>query len=119
MSCGSGSAGRKSNMEEVQDELVHRLTLGRSAQKKFQVPSRSNSGNLPAPGITYDSPPDEVKAWLEAKGFSPVTISSLGVLTGAQLFSLNKEELKTVCPDDGGRVFSQVTVQKAALEVFF
>lgn len=45
------------------------------------------------------------------------TISSLGVLTGAQLFSLNKEELKTVCPDDGARVFSQVTVQKAALEV--
>uniref|UniRef100_A0A3B5LV57 Epidermal growth factor receptor kinase substrate 8-like protein 1 n=1 Tax=Xiphophorus couchianus TaxID=32473 RepID=A0A3B5LV57_9TELE len=114
--CGSGSAGRKSNMEEVQDELVHRLTLGRSAQKKFQVPSQSNSGNLPAPGITYDSPPDEVKTWLESKGFSPVTISSLGVLTGAQLFSLNKEELKTVCPDDGGRVFSQVTVQKAALE---
>ncbi|XP_027899576.1 epidermal growth factor receptor kinase substrate 8a isoform X5 [Xiphophorus couchianus] len=107
---------RKSNMEEVQDELVHRLTLGRSAQKKFQVPSQSNSGNLPAPGITYDSPPDEVKTWLESKGFSPVTISSLGVLTGAQLFSLNKEELKTVCPDDGGRVFSQVTVQKAALE---
>ncbi|XP_014878789.1 epidermal growth factor receptor kinase substrate 8 isoform X7 [Poecilia latipinna] len=116
----AAAAGRrKSNMEEVQDELVHRLTLGRSTQKKFQVPSRSNSGNLPAPGITYDSPPHEVKAWLEAKGFSPVTISSLGVLTGAQLFSLNKEELKTVCPDDGGRVFSQVTVQKAALEVFF
>lgn len=45
------------------------------------------------------------------------TITSLGVLTGAQLFSLNKEELKTVCPDDGARVFSQVTVQKAALEV--
>lgn len=45
------------------------------------------------------------------------TITSLGVLTGAQLFSLNKDELKTVCPDDGARVFSQVTVQKAALEV--
>ncbi|XP_041819933.1 epidermal growth factor receptor kinase substrate 8a [Chelmon rostratus] len=105
---------RKSNMEEVQDELMHRLTLGRSAQKKFQVPSRSSS--LPSVSITYDSSPDDVKAWLEAKGFSPVTITSLGVLTGAQLFSLNKEELKTVCPDDGARVFSQVTVQKAALE---
>ncbi|XP_022611545.1 epidermal growth factor receptor kinase substrate 8 [Seriola dumerili] len=107
---------RKSNMEEVQDELMHRLTLGRSAQKKFQVPSRSNSSSLPSVNITYDSSPDDVRAWLEAKGFSPVTITSLGVLTGAQLFSLNKEELKTVCPDDGARVYSQVTVQKAALE---
>lgn len=45
------------------------------------------------------------------------TINRLGVLTGAQLFSLNKEELKSVCPDDGARVYSQVTVQKAAVEV--
>ncbi|XP_067110441.1 LOW QUALITY PROTEIN: epidermal growth factor receptor kinase substrate 8a [Osmerus mordax] len=106
---------RKSNMEEVQDELMHRLTLGRSAQKKFQAPPRSTS-LPPTVNITYDSSPDEVKSWLELKGFSAVTINSLGVLTGAQLFSLNKEELKTVCPDDGARVFSQITVQKAALE---
>uniref|UniRef100_A0A7N6BNP1 Epidermal growth factor receptor kinase substrate 8-like protein 1 n=1 Tax=Anabas testudineus TaxID=64144 RepID=A0A7N6BNP1_ANATE len=110
------TAGRKSNMEEVQDELMHRLTLGRSAQKKLPAPPRSNS-NLPSISITYDSSPEDVRTWLEAKGFSPVTITSLGVLTGAQLFSLNKEELKTVCPDDGARVYSQVTVQKAALEV--
>ncbi|TDG96454.1 hypothetical protein EPR50_G00228450 [Perca flavescens] len=106
---------RKSNMEEVQDELMHRLTLGRSAQKKIPVSSRGG-GSLPSNSISYDSSPADVKAWLTAKGFSPVTITSLGVLTGAQLFSLNKEELKTVCPDDGARVFSQVTVQKAALE---
>lgn len=106
---------RKSNMEEVQDELMHRLTLGRSAQKKFQGSTRGGS-EPPSNSISYDSSPDHVRAWLEAKGFSPVTITSLGVLTGAQLFSLNKEELKTVCPDDGARVFSQVTVQKAALE---
>ncbi|XP_068611260.1 epidermal growth factor receptor kinase substrate 8a [Brachionichthys hirsutus] len=107
---------RKSNMEEVQDELMHRLTLGRSARKNIQAPPRSGSGSQPAASITYDSSPGDVSAWLEAKGFSPVATSSLGVLTGAQLFSLNKEELKTVCPDDGARVFSQVTVQKAALE---
>ncbi|TTD62574.1 Epidermal growth factor receptor kinase substrate 8 [Bagarius yarrelli] len=105
---------RKSNMEEVQDELVHRLTLGRSAQKKFQAPPRSTT-QLTA-NITYDSTPEEVKAWLEVKGFSAVTVNSLGVLTGAQLFSLSKDELKTVCPDDGARVYSQVTVQKSALE---
>lgn len=56
-------------MEEVQDELMHRLTLGRSAQKKFPVSTR---GGLPSNSITYDSSPEDVKAWLEAKGFSPV-----------------------------------------------
>uniref|UniRef100_A0A3B3RCC7 Epidermal growth factor receptor kinase substrate 8-like protein 1 n=1 Tax=Paramormyrops kingsleyae TaxID=1676925 RepID=A0A3B3RCC7_9TELE len=106
---------RKSNMEEVQDELMHRLTLGRSAQKKIQIPPRSCPAA--ATSLTYDSGPEEVHGWLQVKGFSPVTINSLGVLTGAQLFSLSKEELKTVCPDDGARVYSQVTVQKAALEV--
>lgn len=105
---------RKSNMEEVQDELMYRLTLGRSAQKRIQTPSRSSS--QPALSISYDSTPEQVKAWLTLKGFSTATVSSLGVLTGAQLFSLNKDELKTVCPDDGARVFSQISVQKAALE---
>ncbi|NXC49694.1 EPS8 kinase, partial [Penelope pileata] len=103
---------RKSQMEEVQDELVHRLTIGRStAQKKFHVPRP----NIPVVNITYDSSPEDVKAWLQSKGFNPVTVNSLGVLTGAQLFSLNKEELRTVCPE-GSRVYSQITVQKSALE---
>ncbi|XP_048158462.1 epidermal growth factor receptor kinase substrate 8 isoform X1 [Corvus hawaiiensis] len=103
---------RKSQMEEVQDELVHRLTIGRSAaQRKFHVPRP----NIPVVNITYDSSPEDVKAWLQSKGFNSVTVNSLGVLTGAQLFSLNKEELRTVCPE-GSRVYSQITVQKSALE---
>lgn len=57
-------------MEEVQDELLHRLTLGRSAQKKIPLPPRG--GSLPSVSITYDSSPDDVRGWLEAKGFSPV-----------------------------------------------
>ncbi|XP_042529415.1 LOW QUALITY PROTEIN: epidermal growth factor receptor kinase substrate 8 [Dipodomys spectabilis] len=103
---------RKSQMEEVQDELLQRLTIGRSAaQKKFHVPRQS----APAVHITPESAPGLVRAWLQSKGFAPATVSSLGVLNGAQLFSLNKEELRAVCPE-GARVFNQVTVQKAALE---
>lgn len=45
------------------------------------------------------------------------TIQSLGILTGAQLFSLNKEELCTVLPEEGARVYSQIMVQKSILEV--
>ncbi|XP_075066951.1 epidermal growth factor receptor kinase substrate 8 isoform X2 [Mixophyes fleayi] len=103
---------RKSQMEEVQDELVHRLTIGRSAaQRKFTIPRQ----NAPAVNISYSSSTEDVKLWLQAKGFNSVTITSLGVLTGAQLFSLTKDELTTVCPE-GPRVYNQVTVQKATLE---
>lgn len=41
----------------------------------------------------------------------------LGILTGAQLFSLNREELKKVCGDEGNRVYSKITVEKNQLEV--
>lgn len=44
-------------------------------------------------------------------------MEALGVLTGAQIFSLQKEEFRAVSPEEGARVYSQVTVQRALLEV--
>lgn len=97
----------------VNDELLQRLTNGKTnLNKPLNIP-RSAETTVP---LDYHSPPDEVAEWLRGKGFSEPTVTCLGVLTGAQLFSLNKEELRAVIPDEGARVYSQLTVQKALLE---
>ncbi|XP_046539922.1 epidermal growth factor receptor kinase substrate 8-like protein 1 [Equus quagga] len=100
-----------SQMLSVNEELQARLAQGRSS------PSRAASGpRAPEPQLSPRSGASEVRAWLQAKGFSSGTVDALGVLTGAQLFSLQKEELRAVSPEEGARVYSQVTVQRALLE---
>ncbi|XP_026180185.1 epidermal growth factor receptor kinase substrate 8-like protein 1a isoform X2 [Mastacembelus armatus] len=96
----------------MNDELLQRLAGKRGSGHPLVVPRTAD----PTATLNYQSPPDEVKAWLTGKGFSPQTIQSLGDLTGAQLFSLNKRELCTVSPEGGARVYSQLMVQKSILE---
>lgn len=101
------------HMDEVNDELLKKISHFKAQpQRHFRV-ERSHPVRLP---LTYESGPMEVRAWLEAKAFSARIVDSLGILTGAQLFSLNKDELKKVCGEEGSRVYSQLTVQKAVLE---
>lgn len=97
----------------VNDELLQRLANGRPGSVRPLVIPRTADTLAP---LHFHSPPSEVEAWLSAKGFSLQTVQSLGILTGAQLFSLNKEELRSVSPEDGVRVYSQIMVQKALLE---
>ncbi|KAM6159348.1 LOW QUALITY PROTEIN: epidermal growth factor receptor kinase substrate 8-like protein 2 [Rhynchocyon petersi] len=101
------------HMDEVNDELIKKISnIKAQPQRNFRV-ERSQPVHLP---LTFESDPEQVRAWLEAKAFSRRTVDHLGILTGAQLFSLNKEELKKVCGEEGIRVYSQLTVQKAFLE---
>ncbi|XP_017273994.1 epidermal growth factor receptor kinase substrate 8-like protein 1 isoform X2 [Kryptolebias marmoratus] len=109
----SSVADETDRVTMVNDELLQRLTNGKTSLSKPLVIHRSAETSVP---LNYHSPPEEVAEWLRGKGFSEPTVSCLGVLTGAQLFSLNKEELRAVIPDEGARVYSQLTVQKALLE---
>ncbi|XP_060031745.1 epidermal growth factor receptor kinase substrate 8-like protein 1 isoform X2 [Erinaceus europaeus] len=98
-------------MLSISEELQARLAQGRAG------PSRSGPGpRAPEPQLSPRSDASEVRAWLQAKGFGPGTLAALGVLTGAQLFALQKEELRAVSPEEGSRVYSQVAVQRALLE---
>ncbi|XP_067396631.1 epidermal growth factor receptor kinase substrate 8-like protein 2 isoform X2 [Emydura macquarii macquarii] len=101
------------HMDEVNDELLKKIT-----NSKVQLPQRNfkveKTQQVLVP-LTFESSAEEVKAWLEANSFSKSTVDHLGILTGAQLFSLNKEELKKVCYE-GARVYSKITVQKSFLE---
>lgn len=100
------------NMDELNDELLKKLTTQQGPKRNFAAP-KAQQVHVP---LSFESEPEEVKAWLEAKGFSKPTSGQLGILNGAQLFSLNKEELKKVCGEEGARVYSQLAVQKSQLE---
>ncbi|GAA6222866.1 epidermal growth factor receptor kinase substrate 8-like protein 3 [Lates japonicus] len=67
--------------------------------------------------VTLDmsSSPAEVRAWLQHKGFSKITVTSLGVLSGSLLLGMTKDEIRTVCPEEGSKVFFQLQGVKAAI----
>uniref|UniRef100_A0A8C7ECW6 Epidermal growth factor receptor kinase substrate 8-like protein 2 n=1 Tax=Nothoprocta perdicaria TaxID=30464 RepID=A0A8C7ECW6_NOTPE len=101
-------------MDELNDELLKKIT-----NSKIHPPTRNFKVEKPQQvlvPLTFESSAEEVKAWLEAKSFSKGTVDHLGILTGAQLFSLNRDELKKVCGDEGNRVYSKITVEKNQLE---
>ncbi|XP_015272042.1 PREDICTED: epidermal growth factor receptor kinase substrate 8-like protein 2 [Gekko japonicus] len=102
------------HMDEVNDELLKKITniKVQPPQRNFKV-EKAQQVHVP---LTFESSAEEVRAWLEANSFSKGTVDHLGILTGAQLFSLNKEELKKVCGEEGARVYSKITVQKSLLE---
>ncbi|KAG7334804.1 hypothetical protein KOW79_001400 [Hemibagrus wyckioides] len=97
----------------MNNELAQRLANGRPGSVRPLVINKASDTTVP---LNYHSPPAEVQDWLRGKGFSDETVNSLGVLDGAQLFSLSKEELCKVSPLEGARVYSQIMVQKAQLE---
>ncbi|KAJ8017231.1 hypothetical protein DPEC_G00015660 [Dallia pectoralis] len=67
------------------------------------------------PSLNMKSRPADVKAWLEYKGFSKITVRSLSVLSGDLLLGMSKDDLRVVCPEEGSRVFFQLQAIKSSI----
>uniref|UniRef100_H2ZNN7 SH3 domain-containing protein n=1 Tax=Ciona savignyi TaxID=51511 RepID=H2ZNN7_CIOSA len=98
---------RLNSSSDLHEELRQRV----SSQKprNFKLPKKT------AMILSKESSVEDVKSWLSSHGFSSLTIDSLSVLDGAQIFSLTKDELKMICDEEGSRVHSQLLVQKSML----
>ncbi|XP_037106914.1 epidermal growth factor receptor kinase substrate 8-like protein 3 [Syngnathus acus] len=93
---------------EGEEGFVPNNVLTENENKADDVPIES------IPVLSKKSKPPEVKAWLEHMGFTKITVRCLAVLSGSMLLSMTREELKTVCPEEGGRVFFQLQAVRSA-----
>ncbi|XP_031824566.1 epidermal growth factor receptor kinase substrate 8-like protein 3 [Sarcophilus harrisii] len=69
------------------------------------------------PILRPSSKPQEVMDWLQAQNFSPITVKSLGVLTGNQLLHMQPRELRLVCPEDAPQIQARLEEMKMLLGV--
>ncbi|XP_070585120.1 epidermal growth factor receptor kinase substrate 8-like protein 1 isoform X2 [Erythrolamprus reginae] len=104
---------KKDQFTMVNEELVMRLANGTNGGSKALHIPRTLDTDVP---LDYNSNSDQVRTWLEAKGFNPLIVNALGILNGAQLLALQKDELRAISSEEGPRVYSQVTIQKALLK---
>ncbi|XP_072238307.1 epidermal growth factor receptor kinase substrate 8-like protein 3 [Leuresthes tenuis] len=112
---------RKGEMVELLDKSKQWWKVRNSRGEEGYVPNNvleANDGQPDepievSPVLTRRSKPAEVKAWLEDKGFSQITVRCLGGLSGSMLLGMSREELKMVCPEEGGRVFFQLQAVKS------
>ncbi|MBN3322293.1 ES8L3 protein, partial [Atractosteus spatula] len=109
---GSRQWWKVRNIREEEGFVPHNVleTMEENPQAEYQ-------DVLNPPSLNKTSKPQEVKAWLEYKGFSKITVRCLGVLSGSLLLGMTRDELKSVCPEEGGRVFFQLQAVKSSLAV--
>lgn len=68
------------------------------------------------PELTERSSNSEVANWLKQNGFSPVTVKCISILNGDQLFQLSRQEILSVCPEEGNEVYARLKDMKLAAE---
>ncbi|KAM4759996.1 epidermal growth factor receptor kinase substrate 8-like protein 3 isoform 2-T5 [Cyanocitta cristata] len=69
------------------------------------------------PTLHPNSSPAEVTAWLMDKGFSRITVRTLGVLRGHELLQMSPEDLRGVCPEEWRRVLFKLSPIRTSLGI--
>lgn len=94
-------------VDNMQEELKSVLTLFREKRRNWDVVK------TPEVFISQTSNPEEVKKWLEAKGFSDKVVKRLNGLSGNEIFALKRHTLEEYCgAEEGRRLASQITIQR-------
>ncbi|XP_014460958.1 epidermal growth factor receptor kinase substrate 8-like protein 3 isoform X1 [Alligator mississippiensis] len=120
---------RKGDMLEVLDQRKKWWLVQNSTGERGYIPSNilapadqepsvengMNQGPRQPPSLRLNSTAAEVTEWLKDKGFSRITVKSLGVLTGRQLLEMSQGELKAICPEDWRRVVFKLSAVKTSL----
>ncbi|XP_041278463.1 epidermal growth factor receptor kinase substrate 8-like protein 3 [Onychostruthus taczanowskii] len=82
------------------------------------VPELGHSARQDSPPSLHpSSSPAEVTAWLMDKGFSRITVRTLGVLRGHELLQMSPAELRGVCPEEWRRVLFKLSPIRTSLGI--
>ncbi|KAG8181502.1 hypothetical protein JTE90_010173 [Oedothorax gibbosus] len=88
--------------DRLNEELKQRVSLN-TAKKPLR----------PVTYVTPQSTAEEVQFWLTAKGFAARTQQMFQGVRGERLFSLDKAQMeRDLGPEEGMRLFNQITIQK-------
>ncbi|XP_039565457.1 epidermal growth factor receptor kinase substrate 8-like protein 3 [Passer montanus] len=100
----------------VQDERGDRGHVPGNILEPLPEPGRSARQDSP-PTLHPSSSPAEVTAWLMDKGFSRITVRTLGVLRGHELLQMSPAELRGVCPEEWRRVLFKLSPVRTSLGI--
>ncbi|XP_059723929.1 epidermal growth factor receptor kinase substrate 8-like protein 3 [Haemorhous mexicanus] len=100
----------------VQDERGDRGHVPGNILEPLPEPGHSARQDSP-PTLHPNSSPAEVTAWLMDKGFSRITVRTLGVLRGHELLQMSPAELRGVCPEEWRRVLFKLSPIRTSLGI--
>ncbi|XP_068029769.1 epidermal growth factor receptor kinase substrate 8-like protein 3 [Anomalospiza imberbis] len=100
----------------VQDERGDRGHVPGNILEPLPEPGHSARQDSP-PTLQPNSSPAEVTAWLMDKGFSRITVRTLGVLRGHELLQMSPAELRGVCPEEWRRVLFKLSPIRTSLGI--